>query len=60
MNRDKNQEHTRKAYTPPSITKVGLAVEEAVLAGCKNSGLNGPTLADCKHPTLGACLASLS
>ena len=38
MDKDHQQTPSKKAYIPPKITKINLVAEEAVLAGCKNSG----------------------
>ena len=40
--RDLAPRKERKAYTPPSVTKVPLRPEEAVLGFCKNNVTAGP------------------
>ena len=41
----------RKPYVPPSVSKVPLRVEEAVLGFCKNSTSGGPLQGACDVPT---------
>ena len=43
----------RRAYAPPSVTKVPLRPEEAVLGFCKNNVTAGPRGGNCK--ALGVC-----
>ncbi len=38
-------------YTPPSITRVPLRPEEAVLGHCKSSANSGPLHARCNIPS---------
>jgi hypothetical protein len=42
----------RRPYTKPSIVRVELRAEEAVLGACKTASGNGPGLAQC---SLTAC-----
>lgn len=46
----------KKAYTPPSVTKVPLRPEEAVLGFCKNNVTAGPRGGNCK--AVGVCSTS--
>ncbi|QQR91704.1 MAG: hypothetical protein IPJ88_08355 [Myxococcales bacterium] len=39
---------SRKAYEKPTIEKVPLKPEEAVLGFCKSSGIGGPVGLDCQ------------
>lgn len=40
----------RKPYLKPSVKKVPLRPDEAVLGGCKKSLQGGPIQADCTSP----------
>lgn len=56
---DETREHdaeprkARRAYAPPSVTKVPLRPEEAVLGFCKNNVTAGPRGGNCK--AVGVC-----
>jgi hypothetical protein len=39
--------HQKKPYTPPTVTRVPLRPEEAVLGYCKNSSMSGPRGGTC-------------
>jgi hypothetical protein len=41
----------KKKYVKPSVTRVPLRPEEAVLGNCKTSGTSGPVQPDCDSPT---------
>lgn len=41
------KEKVLKPYQKPQVERVRLVVEEAVLAGCKQSGTTQPGYADC-------------
>ncbi len=43
---DRDRE-SKKAYVKPSLTRVALRPEEAVLGACKTSGVSGPAAAAC-------------
>ena len=45
--------HARRSYVKPSMKRVHLKPEEAVLGGCKITGQFGPTVPGCKP--LGNC-----
>ena len=45
--------NTRRSYSKPSMKRVHLKPEEAVLGGCKITGKFGPTAVNCKP--LGNC-----
>ena len=48
---------TRKRYDKPSVKKVPLRPEEAVLGNCKMAG-NGPLQANCSSTTACSVVAS--
>jgi len=47
MKRTPDREKGRKPYAKPVAKRVHLKPEEAVLGGCKTSGIFGPTQANC-------------
>jgi hypothetical protein len=42
--------NVRKPYAKPSVRRVPLRPDEAVLGGCKKSGQSGPLSGDCQTP----------
>jgi hypothetical protein len=42
--------NVRKPYAKPSVRKVPLRPDEAVLGGCKKTGQSGPLSGDCQSP----------
>lgn len=40
----------RRAYVKPSVKKVPLRPDEAVLGGCKTSSASGPLSSNCASP----------
>ena len=47
------QSKAKRHYAKPSMKRVQLRPEEAVLGACKNQGIFGPTAGNCKP--LGNC-----
>ena len=43
----REKDKAKKRYTKPAVKRVHLKPEEAVLGGCKTSGIFGPTQANC-------------
>jgi len=48
----------KKSYAKPSVSKVELRPEEAVLGFCKSSSRSGPVQAKCNTPTRCRALGS--
>jgi len=40
----------KKPYTKPEVKQVLLKPEEAVLGGCKMTGITGPSASNCSAP----------
>ncbi|MCJ7595682.1 MAG: hypothetical protein MUO52_13010 [Desulfobacterales bacterium] len=54
-----NREKTRKTYRKPSITRVKLEMEEAVLQACKTAaGVPASANKECGHPGCKTILGS--
>jgi hypothetical protein len=51
----KNNDEARKPYEAPTVTRVSLRPEEAVLGHCKIIGTSGPVSGSCINVT--ACSA---
>jgi hypothetical protein len=48
----------RRPYTKPSIVRVELRAEEAVLGACKTASTAGPAQAQCSFPIACSSIAS--
>ncbi len=55
---EKDARRPKKPYTKPEMRQIQLRPEEAVLGGCKISGIFGPTANNCSIPP--QCNALLS
>jgi hypothetical protein len=56
--RERDTKHRKKPYVKPTVSRVQLKAEEAVLGNCKTAGSGGPIQATCTSPASCSAIAS--
>ena len=60
MDDTRNQDNParKRPYVKPTVSRVQLKAEEAVLGNCKTAGSGGPVQAACNSPSACSAIAS--
>ena len=52
------ENHKKKKYEKPQVTRIRLDAKCAVLGFCKNTGMGGPVVSGCQDGLGGNCLSA--